>query len=637
MTSQKILRACFSFIIATVMLLTAMPIQDALAVTGSILLGGMDLNSYCASQSQGGAILNGAIWACSGNNTTIDLNAACVWQYKVPGASAVQTLANNPYSYQCYADAQPPTPPTNLGGMDLDQYCVSVGQGPYSFLNGQIWSCTGNGQAIDLNAACVWQYNIAGAYAAEAVTGNVYTYNCYAQAQAPPTPNTATDDWATYKYDSSRSSYNNLETVINPNTASKLHQVLNVTPSSATAVISDSPAVVNNVMYYGDWTGAFYARSTNGTILWTRNLGVMTPPAANGCSPASLGVVSSPSVKTITVNGTPTSIVYIAGADGFMYALYASNGSVLWKTQLTDPATGGLLWDSPTEYNGSVFIGLASYGDCPLVQGKLFKLNWRTGVVQDVAKLVPDGCVGAGEWASPTIDRTNNKIYISTGTQDNSCKVNGQLYAEPNALAMVELDMNLNILGAWRIPAAEQGVDSDFGISPTLSTVTINGVVTQLVSGGNKNGRFYIFKRDAISAGPIVDEVLGAGGSCPDCGQGTISSSATDGKVLYQGTGSTKVNGINYKASVVALNPANGALVWQHGLAHALVASPSLIKGVLIVPEGNHIDLINTSNGSEILQLTPPGANSVFDAPAAIARGMIFVGDLNGDFYEFSL
>ncbi|HEV2402796.1 MAG TPA: hypothetical protein VGS08_01205 [Candidatus Saccharimonadales bacterium] len=595
-------------------------------------LGGMNLSGYCTSQSQGSATLNGAVWDCSNNNQPIDMNAACVWQYNITGAYASETRPNDPYSYECFSNT---TPPTDLGGMSLDQYCSAINEGPYSYLNGQVWSCTGNGQPIDMNAACVWQYNITGAYAAESVPGNVYTYNCYSQGTTPP-PN-ATDDWPTYKYGATRSSYNNQETIINASSAANLKQILDIAPAAPGAVISDQPAVVNNVMYYGDWSGNFYAKNINGTVLWSKNLGVMTPPAANSCSPKSLGVVSSPSVRTISVNGVGTPIVYITGADGFMYALYASNGNVLWRTQLTDPTTGGLLWDSPAEYDGSVFVGLASYGDCPLVQGKEFKLNWRTGAMQAVAKLVPDGCVGAGEWASPTIDQTNNKIYISTGTQDNSCKVNGQPYVEPNALAIVELDLNLNILGSWRIPSSEQGIDSDFGVSPALTTATINGVSTQLVSGGNKNGRYYIFKRDALSAGPITDKVLGQGGTCPDCGNGTISSSATDGKVLYQGTGSTTVNGVSYKSTIVAMNPANGAIIWQHGFAHAVVATPTLLQGVLIVPEGNNLDLINTANGNEIRQVTPPGAGSVFDAPAAVARGRIFLGDLNGNFYEFGV
>src|SRR5437763_16315894 len=150
-------------------------------------------------------------------------------------------------------------------------------------------------------------------------------------------------------------------------------------------------------------------------------------------------------------------------------------------------------------FNGSIYQGVASFGDCPLVQGQLVKLNGRTGAIQKVAKLVPDRCVGAGVWSSPTIDQKNGKIYITTGTQDDSCQVKGQPFVEPYALAIVELDLNVKILGGWRIPASQQGVDSDFGVSPTLFNGKINGVSTPLVGAGNKNGFYYAFVRDHLA------------------------------------------------------------------------------------------------------------------------------------------
>lgn len=637
-----------------------------------INLGGMNLDGYCGSLGLGGSVLSGTTWDCTGNKQPITLNSACVWQYNIANAYAQEIRTNDPYSWNCFSNAQTtitPTPTpigtvTDLGGMTLDQYCQSINNGVgYSFLNpNNQWACTASGQVINLNVACVWQYKFTNAYAQERTPGNVYTYDCFVAGPgitATPTPTAAptptptpspvlntTDDWTTYKYDAMRGGYNNAETTINGTTAANLKQILDILPATPSAVISDQPAVVNNVIYYGDWTGTFYARDLTGNVIWSKNLGVDTPPAANNCSPKSLGVVSSPSVQTITINGVQTPIVYISGADGFMYALYASNGNVLWKTQLTDPKTGGLLWDSPAEYNGSVYIGLASFGDCPLVQGKIFKLDQTTGALQATAKLVPDGCVGAGSWSSPTIDEANNKMYVATGTQDNSCKVNGQAFVEPYALALVELDLtNLNILGSWRIPKAEQGPDSDFGISPTLTTGIVNGVTTQLVSGVNKNGHLYIFKRDNLTAGPLQDLTLatGGGGTCPDCSMGSISSSATDGTTLYQAMGQCSVTttfncaGTGLNTIVFAINPTNGAIIWQHPVAHAVVGSLTLLNGVLIVPEGNHIDLLNPSNGNQILQLTPTGAHSVFDAPVAVARGKLFAGDLNGNFYSFGL
>lgn len=571
---------------------------------------------------------------------------------------------------------------TLLGGMDLNGWCLSLNEGEAALLNNTTWVCVSNNVPIDFTSQptpnCVWQYNVSDAYAIQTSSGNPYSWACFTnQTSATPTPTplptvtpvptanptptptpilNVTDDWPTYKYSAKRSSYNPDETIINASSAVNLTQKLNIPcvtgpcnfkSSPPGGVISDSPAVVNNVMYYGDWTGNFYAKNVaDGSTIWTRNLGVMTPPVANACNPPSVGVVSSPSVRNISINGVQTPVVFIAGADGNMYALKAADGSIVWQRKLADSAKGELLWDSPSEANGVVYIGVASLGDCPLVQGRIYKLGWRFGDIQAMTKLVPDGCVGAGSWASPTYDQANDRLYISTGTQDNSCKINGQPYVEPNALAVLELDgTTLNILGSSRIPASEQGPDSDYGVSPALVTATINGVSTKLVEAANKNGHAYIFKRGAISAGPLYNLTLapGGGGDCPDCSQGTISTAATDGKILYQGMGmcnaakTSSCAATGYNSYMFAINPKDGSIKWKTLIPKQIVSTPILLNDILIVFEGNSVMILRTSDGSVVNQITPAGANSYLDGSGAVARGRLFFGNLNGNFYEYGI
>lgn len=578
---------------------------------------------------------------------------------------------------------------TLLGGMNLNDFCASINEGQVVLVNNSAWVCTGNNQLIDFitnpTPICVWQYNVSDAYAVQTASGNPYSWACFTnQTSTTPTPtpsptiapsptptpigatpsptptpipvSNATDDWPTYKYSAKRSSYNPNETIINASSSVNLIQKLNLPCTTAPcsfksnppgAVISDAPAVVNNVMYYGDWTGNFYAKNvSDGSTIWSRNLGTMTPPAANGCTPSSVGVVSSASVRNISVNGVQTSVVFIAGADGNMYALKAADGSILWKTKLADPTKGELLWDSPSEANGVVYIGVASLGDCPLVQGRIYKLGWRFGDIQATAKLVPDGCVGAGSWASPTYDQANNKLYIATGTQDNSCKVNGQLFTEPYALAVVELDgTTLGVVGSFRIPASQQGPDSDFGVSPALVTATINGTSTQLVEAANKNGHAYIFKRDALTAGPLQDITLapGGGGTCPDCSMGTIATAATDGTTLYQGMGmcnpslTSNCAASGFNSYMFAINPKDGSTKWKTLIPKQIISTPILLNNVLIVFEGNSIMILRTKDGSLVSQITPSGPSSILDGSGAVARGRFFFGNLNGNFYEYGI
>ena len=76
------------------------------------------------------------------------------------------------------------------------------------------------------------------------------------------------------------------------------------------------------------------------------------------------------------------------------------------------------MWSSPAVFGNSVSIGVASFGTCPDVQGRLLKLNRVTGALQNTFNVVPNGCIGGGVWSSPTIDAAAGTIYFTSGNQD---------------------------------------------------------------------------------------------------------------------------------------------------------------------------------------------------------------------------
>ena len=77
--------------------------------------------------------------------------------------------------------------------------------------------------------------------------------------------------------------------------------------------------------------------------------------------------------------------MYIGGGDSKLYALNAATGAVLWSYDVGgNPDT--FLWDSPAVFGNSVYIGVASFGDCPLVQGQILQLNRVTGALQNTVQ-----------------------------------------------------------------------------------------------------------------------------------------------------------------------------------------------------------------------------------------------------------
>src|ERR1700694_4509156 len=151
-------------------------------------------------------------------------------------------------------------------------------------------------------------------------------------------------------------------------------------------------------------------------------------------------------------------------------------GQRIWVGRPLLPAAQAENWASSAFYNGSIYISTSSWGDCPLVQAQIFRLNPATGTIENTFNVVPNGCVGASVWGSVSIDTTNSTLYFATGN-GGSCSQN-----ETTAVAIVKLDAtNLSFIASWQVPSSQIGPDSDFGNTPTVFTATIGGTTHRLV------------------------------------------------------------------------------------------------------------------------------------------------------------
>ncbi len=145
------------------------------------------------------------------------------------------------------------------------------------------------------------------------------------------------------------------------------------------AQVYASPAVVNNIVYVNSDNGTVYAlRANNGTEIWQATIGVGdhaddSPAVAGGIvyvgtrngyyafnatNGSQIWFFTSPySPRDFTgyVYSSPAvagNVVYFGSLDGYVFALNASDGSIIWSYR-----TGGFLFSSPAIANGVVFIG----------------------------------------------------------------------------------------------------------------------------------------------------------------------------------------------------------------------------------------------------------------------------------------
>ena len=194
------------------------------------------------------------------------------------------------------------------------------------------------------------------------------------------------------------------------------------------------------------------------------------------------------------VNGT----LYLGGGGGLTsdpdwYALNATTGDVEWQYQVGPETTNYYNWASALTYHGSLYIGVASLLDNPLVPGQLRELN-LTGnhAVSHAFDTVPPGEDGGSIWIPRPVDPTTNTVWVTTGNEATGYP--------PFVNAIIGLNATtLNLSGSWQVPNVS-GEDSDFGSTPTLLMMP-SGI--PLVVASNKDGESYALNRSNIkTTGP---------------------------------------------------------------------------------------------------------------------------------------
>jgi outer membrane protein assembly factor BamB len=435
-----------------------------------------------------------------------------------------------------------------------------------------------------------------------ATAADQFTY----QTEPPPVTMVAT-----YRGDLGRSGYYPSETGVTAANVATLN--LHWTTTTGGTGAYSQPIVANSMVYWGDWNGVEHATDLTGKDVWTVTTGQNVdsnclPPVAGISGTATIGLMGS------------TSVVYVPGGDDNFYALNALTGAVMWKTNLGTPPAD-YLWGSPILFNGSIYQPVASFGDCPLVNGRLVQMDAATGAIQHTAYMEQSGCTGGGIWSSPAVDPSDNSIYVTTGTPTGCTP--GEL-----APAIVKLRAgDLTILSSWTVPkSAQQFGDADFGATPTLFTATINGVARSLVGALNKNGIFYAWDRSNLAAGPLWQSTVADPSGSPR----SIASATWDGTRLYVGAGGTTLNGTSCYGNLSALDPATGAFVWRTCVPGFMSAGITVVPGVLIEPygAGGNLLFLDPATGATLRLYT---MTSRADGEVTVSNGIVYVALQQGN------
>jgi len=432
----------------------------------------------------------------------------------------------------------------------------------------------------------------------------------------------APGDWPTYMADNGRSGFNPAESVITEASAPQLRLKWKLT---AGGYVASQPVEANGLIYWGSWDGFEHATDLNNKTVWATNLGTTSDQA---CYPSFAGVTSTATIADVQIKGTTIPVDFVGGGNGNLYALDARTGEILWKNLLGQPPDY-YLWGSPAVYRGSVYIGVSSLGDCPLVQGGVVQLDVATGRIQHTFYTVHQGCIGASVWTTPTIDEAAGTLYVSTGNA-RACS-----HPEPYADALVELNASdLSLIASWQLPRAERIVDGDFGSTPTLFE-TSSGIL--MVGLENKNGKYYALRRDAIRRGPVWRARIASH-------RGSISSSAWDGHRLYVAGRAVELGEDSCSGSLAALNPDTGAIIWQHcleedetgALGELVSGAVAAAPGVIAYGQGSDVIVLDAASGKLLFSYHDTDRDASFCGWASISQGVLYIGSTDGKLLAFA-
>ena len=310
------------------------------------------------------------------------------------------------------------------------------------------------------------------------------------------------EDWPKFGKDLANTAHSN-ETGINSRNVNSLQTKWTFMTGG---IISTTPAVVTihqtRVLFVGAWNGVFYAlNAVTGKVIWSFTVDYVGGRCVQATPWCRIG--SSPAVD-VTNN-----MVFFGSYNGYLYALRASTGKLVWKQLVGGSRAGYEVWSSPAVYNGMVFVGVSSHGDMPCLPGGAVNAYnelsgepiWSFNTIDQ--STCPGGgiCVGGSVWSSVAIDDANGIVYAGTGNPGSTCTPptqNAGLYPD----SILALNASTGKLLNYFQAVTNDINDLDFGASPVLhqtgETNQCTGSTTtqSWVSEGSKDGYIYTVERD---------------------------------------------------------------------------------------------------------------------------------------------
>jgi polyvinyl alcohol dehydrogenase (cytochrome) len=405
----------------------------------------------------------------------------------------------------------------------------------------------------------------------------------------PPSPSGASE-WTMIAHDPGSTYYNGSETKLTKENAATLAVAWQVDMGGA---VYGAPLMVGDTIYGSSGTSIRAFEADTGKELWK------------------------------ATGGTTGSMAYDAGTlyyytmSGNIVAISAADGKMKWS-KAPKGSPGGDGSSSPIIAGNLLLIGGSSGGGEVLgarFRGFLAAYDKTSGEGLWTTFTVPTSAAGASLWSSPAADVAGGKAFGSTGN-------NHGAPATDTSDSLVGFDLmsgellwkNQRVMGdTWG--TGSDAPDADFGANPVLYETMIGGVLTKVVSSGNKSGEAHAVKRDD-------GMLIWTRKLCPGSRDGSLGifvNSTWSGKYMMFACNTAGAS------TIYGLDAATGDIKWMTPVTGEAYGRMSATPGVGYVGAGKNLVVFDSDTG-KILKMFPSKGGTVAGTPS-IANGRVAFGE----------
>ncbi|HEX3596182.1 MAG TPA: PQQ-binding-like beta-propeller repeat protein [Polyangiaceae bacterium] len=374
--------------------------------------------------------------------------------------------------------------------------------------------------------------------------------------------------------------------------------------------LNSTVTVVGNRVFAAAASGISALDSDSGAAIWRQS----------GTPEAAIGTSASPTYDD--------GVLYIDnGANGFIYALDARTGHVLWSKQVEMHAQSAG-YSTPIVSGDRVFVGISSNEEFGTTENATFKgsvvaLDKKTGEVVWQRYTAGDGENGCAVWSTVAIDPAGHTVFAATGNNytGDPGPDSDSIFALDTETGAVKWHVQANTGDVFTVNNP-RSLDSDFGANP----VVFDSGKRHLLAAGEKSGDLYVFDRDDGSM--VAKRAFGNGSSYIG---GIFQALAWDGRYLYTVNNQTTSIGDNSEiasgdsastAALFALDPTTLDIVWERQLPAWVWAPITLVNGMTFVGAETHLEAIDTTDGSGLFDFKAEG--TIIGAPV-VNDGRVYV------------